>query len=188
MQEQISDKELLTYPDEGASFSALYNRYWELLYDKALNKLGGDADAQDAVQEVFISLWRNRNTIKIEDSVEPYLFTALKYCIIKKLHREARRKSKLSASVESLAKSELNAAELVQYKELQTIIESEVEGLPDRMKEIYRLSRIEYLSVLEIAEQLQLSEQTVKNTLTTALKKLREGLSRYNNWMLFLLN
>ena len=69
MMEQLTDKELLLATDEEASFRQLYDRYWEALYDKALNRLGNDADAQDVVQEIFISLWRNRSSIQVEDSL-----------------------------------------------------------------------------------------------------------------------
>ena len=188
MFQNLTDKELLAASDEEASFRLLYDRYWEALYNKALNKLGNDADAQDTVQEIFISLWRNRQSIQIEDSIAPYLFTALKYCIIKRLYREAKKKtSHLTTTIEAFAKTELTTDELIQYKELSSIIASETALLPERMREIYRLSRVEYLTILEIAQQLNLSEQTVKNTLSTALKRLRESIARHSNWMLFLL-
>lgn len=175
--EHLPDKELLSWTDGQAAFRVLYERYWQPLYQKALVRLGSDADAQDAVQEVFISCWRNRQTIQTEASLAPYLFTALKYCIIKMVHRAAKKGIILPLSVTELEQTELSTEELLQHKELQTIIAKEVTRLPDQMRRIYQLSRTEALSISEIAEQLNLSEQTVKNTLTTALKKLRQRLS-----------
>lgn len=187
MLEDLSDKTLLTTDDEHAGFRILYSRYWEPLYKKAFHRLDNSADAQDAVQDIFISLWRNRHTIKIEETLAPYLFTALRYYIIKQVYRKAKKGIHSSLSVESLEHTELSTEELFQYKELQTIIDGEVNELPERMREIYRLSRIENLRIADIAVQLNISEQTVKNTLATALKRLRESLSHYSWLLVFLL-
>ena len=185
--EHPRDKELLSWTDEQAAFRVLYDRYWKPLYQKALARLGTDADAQDAVQEVFISCWRNRQTIQTDDSIAPYLFTALKYCIIKMVYRAARKGVILPLSLTGLEQTELSTEELLQHKELQAIIAREVARLPDQMRRIYQLSRTEALSITEIAQQLNLSEQTVKNTLTTALKKLRRQLSASALSLFFLL-
>ena len=187
MLEDLSDKTLLEAADEQAGFRILYNRYWEGLYKKAFHRFGISADAQDAVQEIFISLWRNRQTIQIDETLAPYLFTALRYYIIKQVYRKAKKGICTSLSVESLERAELTTEELLQYKELQSIINDEVSLLPERMKQIYRLSRVENLQIADIAGQLSISEQTVKNTLTTVLKRLRKSLSHYSYQLIFLL-
>jgi RNA polymerase sigma-70 factor (ECF subfamily) len=185
MLQTADDKFLLTAADEQRAFKVLYNRYWEPLYRKALSRLGTSEDAQDAVQEVFISLWRNRSTIEIEDTLSPYLFTALRYCIIKRVYRKAKKGLQVPLSPEELGNVDHYAEELFEYKELQQIIGKEVSNLPSRMQEIYKLSRIEHLSSSEIASRLSISEQTVKNTLTITLKKLRVKLSHFTSLFSF---
>ena len=187
MLENLSDKALLEAAEEQVSFRILYSRYWEALYKKAFHRFGNSDDAEDAVQEIFISLWRNKNTIQIEETLSPYLFTALKYYIIKQVYLKAKRGIQVNLSTENLEHFEFTTEELLQYKELQSVIASEVNGLPERMREIYRLSRVENLQIAEIAAHLKISEQTVKNTLTTALKRLREGLAKLNCLFIFLL-
>lgn len=182
----LSDSMLLIAEEEQSAFRELYDRYWEQLYKKALTRLGNDADAQDAVQEVFISCWRNRKTIEVEESLAPYLYTALKYWIIKKVYRQSQKGIIVPLSTESLEQTELTTEEFLQYKELQHLIADEVSMLPEKMQQIYRLSRIEQLPIALIAEQLKVSEQTVKNTITSALKRLREKLSRYSCFLPFL--
>lgn len=185
--EHLPDQALLTAADEHTAFSILYNRYWEQLYTKALQRLDNDADAQDCVQEIFISCWRNRQTIEVADSLAPYLFTALKYSIIKKVYKKSKKGIVFPLSVEALAKTTLSTDEFLEYKELQHLLSQEVNKLPEKMQMIYKLSRNEQLSVAEIANQLQVSEQTVKNTLTTALKRLRDKLSRYSSFLLLII-
>lgn len=185
--QNLSDKLLLTADDDQSAFRVLYDRYWHLLYTKSLNRLGSDADAQDVVQEVFISCWKNKSTIQIEESLLPYLLTAVKYCIIRKVYRAAKKNTVFPLSLIDLGHVELTVEEFIHYKELQTVIDKEVNLLPDRMKEVYKLSRVHHLRNEEIAERLHITEQTVKNTLSSALKKLRLRLSHFSAFLPFLL-
>lgn len=187
MPESLTDKILLLSTDEQTAFELLYNRYWEQLYKKAYQRLGNSDDAQDVVQEVFVSLWRNRDKIDVENTLAPYLFTALKYCIISQVYRKAKKGITVPLAIEELERIEVSTEELLEFKELQLIVNNEVANLPERMREVYRLSRIEHLQVAEIALRLNLSEQTVKNTLTIALKRLREKLARYSTICLFMI-
>src|ERR1700722_18362102 len=91
LDDQASDKVLLAATDEEVAFRICYDRYWQRLYRKAVHRFGSDVDAQDAVQEVFINCWNNRHQIEIADSLAAYLFTALKYCIIKRVYRRAKQ-------------------------------------------------------------------------------------------------
>lgn len=187
MPESVTDKILLRSTDEQTAFKTVYNRYWEQLYKKALRRLGNNADAQDAVQEVFVSLWRNRDTIEVENTLAPYLFTALKYCIISQVYRKAKKGITVPLGLKELERLEVTTEELLEYKELQQFLNNEVAALPERMREIYRLSRIEHLQIAEIATRLNISEQTVKNTLSITLKRLREKLAHYSVMCLMML-
>ena len=187
MMKNLSDDKLLIAEDSNAAFSILYNRYWEPLYKKALVRLGNEADAQDAVAEVFISLWRNRQTIDASNSLANYLFAALKYCIIKKVYRKARQGICVPLSVKILEENFYTDEDHIQFRELQTVIANEINNLPPKMRRIYNLSKVSHLKPAEIAEQLHLSEQTVKNTLTTALKRLRQKIAQYSNMLFSLL-
>lgn len=187
MVEQLTDKALLEASDDEDSFRHLYERYWELLYKKAFHRLGNSADAQDIVQEVFITLWRNREHIEVQDTLSHYLFTALRYAIIKLIYRQAKKGILFPLSAEELPQTEISTEELLQYKELEDLISREVTALPERMQEVYRLSREQNLSIAEIASRLNLSEQTVKNTLSLAMKRLRERLVKYTSILSFLL-
>ncbi|MEP6683604.1 MAG: sigma-70 family RNA polymerase sigma factor [Parafilimonas sp.] len=176
----LSDKTLLTSANEQEAFRIIYERYWEVLYKKALNHLKCSYDAEDAVQEIFISLWRNKKTVDASNNLSAYLFTALKYHVIKQTYKKARKGFLLPLSVKELEETELSAEEAMHIKEIQTFIKTEVSALPKRMQQIYLLSRENNLQVSQIATHLNISEQTVKNTLTTALKKLRQKLEHSN--------
>jgi RNA polymerase sigma-70 factor (ECF subfamily) len=69
----------------------------------------------------------------------------------------------------------------LEVKELSELIEGEVSRLPTKMQQVFRMSREEDLSIADIAHKLNVSEQTVKNQLTEALKRLRASLTSRDN-------
>jgi RNA polymerase sigma-70 factor (ECF subfamily) len=97
--------------------------------------------------------------------------------VIKQVYRKAKKGICLPLSVKELELTELTTDELMHLKEMQSVIATEVSDLPQRMQQIYQLSRVDHLPVAQIAKQLNISEQTVKNTLTTALKRIKQKLS-----------
>lgn len=174
----LNDKELLHHKDERA-FRVLFDRYWSALYKKAQVRLACEEDAKDIIQEIFISIWNNRLNIVIENTLAPYIFTALKFSIIKKIERDYRKGKTHPLNPEEIENLYLTSEEKLQFKELELLVNQEVEQLPERMKAVYILSKQKHLKNKEIAEILQISEQTVKNMLSTAVKKLRQKLSDY---------
>jgi len=171
----ISDSELLQSikRDDVAAFEMLYDRYWKALYTRACQRVDKD-EAKDMVQEVMITLWNRRKEIRLKENGElgGYLFTAIKYRVISHYafsQAEIRQVSFFDVL-------DAMPADNLETKDLQRQIEAEVSKLPSRMQEIFRLSREDDCSIAEIAKRLGLSEQTVKNQLTEALKRLRSSL------------
>jgi len=181
MQQQLSDAELLRAMKEGddGAFKSLYDRYWEQLYLKACRRVDKEA-AKDLVQEVMTTLWRRRNDIfTFEDGeIARYLFTAIKYRVI--THYAYSAEEIRNSAIFEILDDQAPAYSL-ETRELTEFIESEIARLPARMQQVFRMSREEDLSITDIALQLNLSEQTVKNQLTEALKRLRASISSHDN-------
>lgn len=188
----ISDGELLhsiKTEDNAAAFEVLFNRYWKELYAKACQRVDKDV-AKDLVQEVMTTLWRRRKDIfTFEDGeIGRYLFTAIKYRVISHYAysgTEIRNHALFDALIDQAPANSLET------KELSEFIESEINSLPARMQQVFRMSREDDLSIADIAARLNLSEQTVKNQLTEALKRLRASIKSHDggDWafMMFLL-
>ena len=177
LSDQLSDSALLDLIRQNNlyAFKRIYGKYWKELFLKACKRVDENI-AKDLVQEVMITLWRRRSLITTDknDSIAPYLHTALKYRIIAYYAYTAAEIRKFEAFVPP---SELVVSNDLELKELKDLIEREVCKLPQKMQKIFRMSREEDISIKEIASQLNLSEQTVKNQLSAALKRLREQLS-----------
>ncbi|MBN9382087.1 MAG: sigma-70 family RNA polymerase sigma factor [Chitinophagaceae bacterium] len=189
MQQQSSDAELLhamKHGDAGA-FKALYDKYWEPLYLKACRRVDKD-EAKDLVQEVMTTLWRRRNDISTsaDGEIGRYLFTAVKYRVI--THYAYTAAEIRNSHLFDALTDEVTANSL-EVRELSELIESEIRRLPVRMQQVFRMSREDDLSIADIASRLGLSEQTVKNQLTEALKRLRASISSRDNgdWVFILI-
>ncbi len=185
----MSDGDLLQLikKDDTAAFESIYDKYWQALYLKACQRVDKD-EAKDMVQEVMISLWKRRNDIRVgqEGDLGRYLFTAIRYRVI----------SHYAFSAAEIKKADFFdtfndyiTSDTLETKELKARIEAEIGRLPARMQQIFRLSREDDYTIADIAKALNISEQTVKNQLTDALKRLRTSLkaSSTSDWTLVLI-
>lgn len=162
--------------DDGHAFAEIYNRYAEALAGFASSKLFNLEDARDIIHDLFVKIWENRKQLHVERNLKAYLFTLVRYSIVDKIRRNITREE-FAVMVQALAAAHAATIEQqIAAKELQESIQQSLNKLSPRVKEIYLLSREENQSIPEIAKQLQLSEQTIKNQLSAALKHLRRSL------------
>ncbi len=174
----LTDDELVALLKQGdeRAFAEIYKRYAEKLAGFAGSKLYSLDDARDILHDIFVKLWEGRKQLHITSNLQSYLFAVIRHRIIDKIRKNITREEYASA-VQSMAITyDTDAEKQVELKELKQTIRNSLDQLSPRIKEIYKLSREEGLSNREIAEKLDLSEQTVKNQLSAALKHLRQIL------------
>lgn len=173
-----SDTQLVTLlqQDSEQAFREIYVRHWKLLYETAYHKTNPE-DAGDIVQEIFLSLWKNRGKLRIEVQLNTYLYAALRHKIIDYYRLKMVRGA---LSRESLLPVPSSQAEY-ETKELSNIIRSTVDRMPERMREIFLLNRDGGMPSAEIARKLSLSDQTVRNQISTAIQRIRKAVERYRN-------
>lgn len=156
----------------------IYQAYWEDVFDAALKKTGDDALAQDITQEIFISLWENRTTIKLTGSLGAYMHGAVKYKVIN-YFRSGSIKEQHQSAFTALMDEERTAAadDKLILKELHLEVDAAIALLPEKMQLVFSMSRKQEKSIKEIASELDISVQTVKNQISAALKLLKKSLS-----------
>jgi RNA polymerase sigma-70 factor (family 1) len=165
------------------AYEIIYDRYWALLYRHARKMLQNDEEAKDVVQEVFMMLWTRLTTLGINQPLAAFLYTATRNKVLDHL-KHSKVKARYAASLQQEMESQLQPPDsLVRERQLARQIESEIQFLPPKMREIFVMSRREYKSYKEISEQLQISDKTVKKQVSNALQILRVRLGT----LLFLL-
>lgn len=180
MHNQLTDKDLWNRirSNDASAFTELYNRYWKILLEIAWRKTKNWDDAQDIMQDVFVSLWKSRHGIEIQSStIKNYLGTAIRYMIYARL-KEGRKITwveDISALDTPHPQSESPEA-VYDYRILLKNVAAAQNGLPDKGQLIFKLHREEGLKIKEIAAALDLSPLTVKTHLQRAIASLRKNI------------
>lgn len=173
------DVTLLGKLKEGSmeAFNALYDRYWETVYNAAFKRLGDADPAKDITQDFFLQLWNRRQELHILN-LPAYIHTAVRNRVLNVL--EARRQFLPMANLllqEPVAGEHADA--LARRNEWIRQYNALIEALPPARQEIFRLRYNEGVSSEEIARQLNISRKTVQNQLGKALAKLRSTLGQF---------
>lgn len=174
----LSDDELITLLKEGdrSAFAEIYERYFAALYVHAYNRLRDRDEAKDAVQELFALLLDKCNTLTFKNNLSNYLYTSLRNRILNTLAHEQVRAKYLSSLPDMIDPSQSITDHRLRERQLSAIIEKEIQALPPKMREVFELSRKANLTYKEIAEQLDITEQSVRSHVKGALKILRVKL------------
>lgn len=163
----------LTYILTEKEFEKVYDSNWSRLYNVAYHYFRDRASAQEVVQEVFIKLWLKREEFAQIQNVEAYLYTAIRNKVYDQFDKIHNQEKLLRNSTRDFREDSLCTEEQIEYEETLSLINSEIEKLPNTTKTIFLLSRFDRYSNDEIAVRLQLSSKAVEYHITRALKKLR---------------
>jgi RNA polymerase sigma-70 factor (family 1) len=167
---------LLKQADERA-FTEIYRRYSMLIYYRVNQMLRDPEAAKDIVQEIFMNLWDKTENVQEQANLAGYLYVAGRNKVLK-LIEKGRVRSDYVASIARFA-SEVSTATLDEIDEraIALVIEKEIANLPPKMREVFELSRNGNLSHKEIAEQLHISDKTVKKQISNAIRILKPKLN-----------
>ena len=170
-----SDAELIGFLklSDQRAYTEIYHRYWSGLFICARKILRDDEDAEDCVQEVLTYIWNKKNDLVITSSVTSYLFTSVRHRAIDIINRKKKYNQYIGSLANFLEEGNSFTDEYIHEKELLQSILNVVSQLPPRTREIFMLSRFERLSQKRIAELLSITDRTVKNQVTQALKILK---------------
>lgn len=176
------------------NFDSIYINNFSRLFLFAKEYVLFDEEAENIVQDIFLMLWEKREALRVDVSLTAYLFTLVKNkCIDFLRHRMVEQM--YSENVKHEYNEELNvklfALESFDHnfsseEDIETLLRNAIDKLPERCRLIFIKSRIEGKKYKEIAEELNLSVNTVEGQISIALKKLREELKDYLPLLLFL--
>ena len=148
-------------------YKALFRRYYPYLLFYA-TRLVGEEEAEDIVQDVFVELWRRRDTVEIGDQIQAFLYRAV-YTRALNVLKHRNVEDGYCAAME-----EIN--QRIEDRELRKEIYDAINELPDKCKEVFKLSYLHDMKNKEIADVLGVSLRTVEAHMYKALKYLRSRL------------
>ncbi|KAA2241782.1 sigma-70 family RNA polymerase sigma factor [Chitinophaga agrisoli] len=169
------------------AFRELYAIYHQLLYGVACKYLKDTVLAEDAVHEVFVKLWVNRQQLDPAQGVRNFLFKCLKYHILNLIrdHKRALIKQ-YNLSYQAPAWHE-EPESAVLFNDYKKVMEQAIEQLSPRKKDIFKLRTIEGLSNAQVATRLGISIHTVKLQFSQASQLLKHYLKIFNGTLLLII-
>lgn len=160
---------------DAQAFEMIYQSHWLSLYRVSCKILENESVAKDIIQDVFVSLWEKAPHHQILN-IKAYLTQAVKYSCFMHLRSGAISQKHLTRINALLVSS--STEDEYDLKELQLNINESIQALPEKCREVFQLSRFEYMSNKKIAEHLNISPKTVENQITKAIRLIRLSVNK----------
>lgn len=175
------DSELVIrlHKDDVRAFDLLYGKYYKALYAFILKYLKLPQLSEDILQEVFLKVWEVRQQIIPEYSFQAYLYKIARNRVYKEFKKIAAEDESLLWLAKQIAQSAEEPEAKTRWNEYQRIFENAVEKLPAQRKRIFRLCRQEGRSYDEVASELHISRNTVKEHMVLGTKFIKEFIFQY---------
>jgi len=189
--QRAEDDELIRAAQKGdrSAFDSLVRRYDRSVLRLALHMLGNEQDAQDVHQDAFIKAYRHLSNFRFECSFYTWLYRIVTNLCLDQLRRRKSRREDPSTvddgsgeSIDLLAnltdgRASANPARELERKGMNEAIQSALEELTPRERTVFELKHYQGLKLRTIGEMLSTTEETAKNTLFRATRKLRARLA-----------
>lgn len=158
------------------SFDQLYEKYSQNLYRFAMSLLKTHEDAEGVVQEVFFRVWNKRKDLSESKSIQSFLFTITYNVIIDQLRKRVKDQKYKQFLINQAQRNLSSTEDDLEFQDLKNEVEKAIDELPEKRKQIYRMSREEGMSYKEIADLKQIKIKTVENHINLALRHIRKRL------------
>ncbi|MEM6735019.1 MAG: RNA polymerase sigma-70 factor [Bacteroidota bacterium] len=158
------------------AFELVFNHYFGIMVLYAARFMDTKVEAEEIVQDVFVKFWEKCSSLSPDSSIKSYLYRSVHNSCLNAIKHEKVRDGYKQHIIQFLESSYLEDHELNDPDAIRKRIHNEVDRLPPRCSEIFKLSRFEGLKYQEIADHLGISVKTVEVQMGKALKLLRETL------------
>ncbi|MCG6190758.1 RNA polymerase sigma-70 factor [Maribellus maritimus] len=165
------------------AFEMLFHKYYGNLCLYATKILNNNEAAEEVVQDFFVKFWGKREQINIDTSIKNYVFRSIRNLCLNHIKHNDVKENYIKNS-ENDIQSNIDFEEHFIEVDLVQKIEESINSLPEKRREIFRLSREEGLKYREIAEKLNISIKTVEAQMSLAIKNLREKLKDYKHFLM----
>ncbi len=162
-----------------SAFKRLYLDYYDDLVLYANRILTDMDDAHDMVQFVMAKLWEKRESLGDVRDLKSYLFRSVHNSCLNKIKKRKYFSAYKDETWHQIKEIELDGHQAIKTEELSTEIKTAIDKLSPQCRKVFVLSRFEYKSYQQIADELKISVKAVEGNMSRALKQLRLDLSEY---------
>ena len=163
-----------------STYESVYKTFFKPLYVYAYSILKDEIQAEEVVQNIFLKLWERKEKIQIESSLKAYLYKSVYNDSLNYLKHLKVKSTYENHAIQVMKNTHsISASNQMMYKTLEVELRNALNALPEQCRTVFQLSRYEDLKYREIATHLSISEKTVENHMSKALKLLRLKLAEY---------
>lgn len=163
------------------AFELVFNQYFNVMVLYANRFMDTREEAEEMAQEVFVKFWEKCPTLSPDSSIKSYLYRSVHNSCLNVIKHEKVKDGYKQHVINYLESSYQKSVEETDPDTIRQRIYDEIDKLPPRCSEIFKLSRFEGLKYQEIADHLEISVKTVEVQMGKALKVLRESLKDLKN-------
>ena len=171
-EETISELKALSKGDI-VVFEDIFRKYYSLLCKYCQGIIPEPDKVEDIVQDVFVYLWNNHKTIHITTSLKNYLYTSVRHGALRELRRlnsMEKHSARLTEFIEYLQQTEYSEDEVEEIEQVKLILNN----LSPKSRTIFLMSCLEDKTYKQIAEELNISVNTVKTHLSNVYRVIKE--------------
>lgn len=170
---EINDIALLDLLKEGdeSAFTEIYNQYWERLYFMAHKRLQSAQDAEEIVQQVFMTLWHKRASLSIQ-SLPFYLSAMVRYAIYRHFANQQRHSDR-SGNLKAVSPETVPAFD-IDNRQLIDILNRFANGLPAKYRIVFLQHKLLDRPLDEVASELGVSVRTAEGYVTQVMQLMRK--------------
>jgi RNA polymerase sigma-70 factor (ECF subfamily) len=158
------------------AFELVFNQYYSIMVLYASRFMDTKEEAEEIVQDVFVKFWEKCDSLSEDSSIKSYLYRSVHNSCLNSIKHEKVKDGYRQYVIQMMESSYQNEFDIEDPDILRNRINEEIDKLPPRCAEIFKLSRFEGLKYQEIADHLEISVKTVEVQMGKALKVLRESL------------
>jgi RNA polymerase sigma-70 factor (family 1) len=162
--------------DSEEAFSLIYKLYAARLYAFVKQYVKVRETTEEIVEDAFVWVWRHRHELRQTETLKSLLFLCSKHYIINSWKQTVNSQSYEDYCRWMADRNEEGTTQQLDYDDFMTQLRTQMMKLPDTQRKVIELSRLKQKTIKEIAAELQLSEQTVKNQISLGLKALRKNM------------
>lgn len=164
--------------NDSYAFETIYNRYWYQLFVFIYRQIGSKEDTKEIIQELMLSLWQNRTESKIHN-LRSFLFIAARNLSNRHFRKDINLRKYREYQLMQEVSESAEADDILNEKQLSEAIEKALERLPDKTANIFRMNKLDNVSVKKIALQMGLSDRAVEYHLTKSMRVVRKHLQKF---------